>query len=47
MTSHILMIEDKAKLAQFIKIELEFENYQVTPCTRIYLNEHLIAPASV
>ncbi len=30
MTFHILMIEDEAKLAQFIKIELEFENYQVT-----------------
>lgn len=30
MTSHILLIEDEAKLAQFIKIELEFETYQVT-----------------
>ena len=30
MTSHILVVEDEAKLAQFIKMELEFEQYQVT-----------------
>ena len=30
MKSHILVVEDEAKLAQFIKIELEFENYEVT-----------------
>ena len=30
MTSHILVVEDEAKLAQFIKIELEFEKYRVT-----------------
>lgn len=30
MKSHILVVEDEAKLAQFIKMELEFENYQVT-----------------
>jgi two-component system OmpR family response regulator len=30
MTSHILLIEDDAKLAQFIKLELEFEAYKVT-----------------
>ncbi len=32
MTSqpHILIVEDEAKLAQFIKLELEFEQYQVT-----------------
>ena len=30
MTSHILVVEDEAKLAQFIKMELEFENYEVT-----------------
>ena len=30
MTSHILVVEDEAKLAQFIKMELEFEKYQVT-----------------
>lgn len=30
MTSHILVVEDEAKLAQFIKLELEFEQYQVT-----------------
>lgn len=27
---HILVVEDEAKLAQFIKLELEFEDYQVT-----------------
>ena len=30
MNSHILIIEDEAKLAQFIKLELEYEGYQVT-----------------
>lgn len=30
MKSHILIIEDEAKLAQFIKLELEYEGYQVT-----------------
>jgi len=30
MKSHILVVEDEAKLAQFIKMELEFEDYQVT-----------------
>ena len=30
MKSHILVVEDEAKLAQFIKMELEFEEYQVT-----------------
>ena len=30
MTSHILVVEDEAKLAQFIKLELEFEQYRVT-----------------
>ena len=30
MTAHILVVEDEAKLAQFIKMELEFEQYQVT-----------------
>ncbi|MEM9507362.1 MAG: response regulator transcription factor [Cyanobacteria bacterium J06638_38] len=30
MKSHILVVEDEAKLAQFIKMELEFEQYQVT-----------------
>ena len=33
MTSNILVVEDEAKLAQFIKLELEFENYQVTVAT--------------
>ena len=28
--THILVVEDEAKLAQFIKMELEFEQYQVT-----------------
>ena len=28
--THILLVEDEAKLAQFIKLELEFEQYQVT-----------------
>ncbi len=30
MKSHILVVEDEAKLAQFIKLELEFEGYEVT-----------------
>ena len=30
MNSHILIVEDEAKLAQFIKLELEYEGYQVT-----------------
>ena len=30
MKSHILLVEDEAKLAQFIKLELEFEQYKVT-----------------
>jgi DNA-binding response OmpR family regulator len=30
MKPHILVVEDEAKLAQFIKMELELENYQVT-----------------
>ncbi len=30
MRAHILVVEDEAKLAQFIKMELEFEDYQVT-----------------
>ena len=30
MKHHILVVEDEAKLAQFIKLELEYENYQVT-----------------
>jgi len=30
MASHILVVEDEVKLAQFIKLELEFEHYQVT-----------------
>ena len=30
MKSHILVVEDEAKLAQFIKMELEFEEYEVT-----------------
>ena len=33
MTSHILVVEDEAKLAQFIRLELEFEKYQVTVAT--------------
>ena len=28
--SSILIVEDEAKLAQFIKLELEYEGYQVT-----------------
>ncbi|RMF20312.1 MAG: DNA-binding response regulator [Cyanobacteria bacterium J083] len=28
--NHILVVEDEAKLAQFIKAELEYEDYQVT-----------------
>lgn len=31
--THILLVEDEAKLAQFIKLELEFEQYQVTVAT--------------
>lgn len=30
MKTHILAIEDEAKLAQFIKLELEYEGYEVT-----------------
>ncbi|MGQ4649614.1 response regulator [Lyngbya aestuarii] len=30
MTSHILVIEDEAKLAQFIELELKYEGYQVS-----------------
>lgn len=30
MTSHILVVEDEAKLAQFIELELKYEGYQVT-----------------
>ena len=30
MAAHILVVEDEIKLAQFIKIELEFEQYEVT-----------------
>ena len=30
MKSHILVIEDEDKLAQFIKLELEYEGYEVT-----------------
>jgi two-component system OmpR family response regulator len=30
MKSHILVVEDEAKLAQFIKLELEYEGYEVT-----------------
>ena len=30
MKSHILIVEDEAKLARFIKLELEYEDYQVT-----------------
>lgn len=30
MAAHILVVEDEAKLAQFIKMELEFEQYEVT-----------------
>ncbi len=33
MKPHILVVEDEAKLAQFIKLELEFENYEVTVAT--------------
>ena len=33
MTSHILVIEDEAKLAQFIELELKYEGYQVTVAT--------------
>ncbi len=33
MKSHILLVEDEAKLAQFVKMELEFENYEVTVAT--------------
>ena len=29
-TSHILVVEDEAKLAQFIELELKYEGYQVT-----------------
>ncbi len=30
MTAHILIVEDEVKLAQFLKLELEYEGYQVT-----------------
>ena len=30
MKSHILVVEDEGKLAQFIKLELEYEGYEVT-----------------
>ena len=30
MKHHILIVEDEAKLAQFIKLELEYEGYEVT-----------------
>jgi two-component system OmpR family response regulator len=30
MTSHILVVEDEAKLAQFIELELKYEGYRVT-----------------
>jgi two-component system OmpR family response regulator len=30
MKTHILVVEDEAKLAQFIKLELEYEGYEVT-----------------
>ena len=30
MTAHILIIEDEAKLARFIELELKYEGYQVT-----------------
>jgi DNA-binding response OmpR family regulator len=33
MTTHILLVEDDAKLAQFIEIELSLEGYQVTLAT--------------
>lgn len=33
MTSHILVVEDEAKLAQFIELELKYEGYQVTVAT--------------
>lgn len=30
MKEHILVVEDEAKLAQFVKLELEYEGYEVT-----------------
>ncbi len=30
MSSHILVVEDEAKLAQFIELELKYEGYEVT-----------------
>ena len=30
MTAHILLVEDEVKLAQFVKLELGYEGYQVT-----------------
>ena len=30
MKPHILVVEDEAKLAQFVKLELEYEGYEVT-----------------
>ncbi|PSO49382.1 MAG: DNA-binding response regulator [Cyanobacteria bacterium SW_9_44_58] len=33
MTSQILIVEDEAKLAQFIELELKYEGYEVTTAT--------------
>jgi DNA-binding response OmpR family regulator len=33
MTSRILVVEDEAKLAQFMELELQYEGYQVTVAT--------------
>ncbi|PSO63344.1 MAG: DNA-binding response regulator, partial [Cyanobacteria bacterium QH_2_48_84] len=30
MTSHILIVEDEAKLARFIELELKYEGYRVS-----------------
>ena len=30
MTSHILVVEDEVKLAQFIEMELKYEGYHVS-----------------
>lgn len=30
MTHHILVVEDEAKLAKFIELELQYEGYQVS-----------------
>lgn len=32
MTTHILVIEDETRLAQFIELELKYEGYEVTVC---------------